>query len=62
MQKAIVINHHEGTEPSHAVFDLNSHLKNGWHVVSVSPMGVGGGGETSRVYWSALVIIETDEE
>jgi len=64
MQKAIIIKTEDinngpigKSTPKENTNELNDLLDKGWHVVTVTPMGITGGGE-NMVISTALVIIE----
>jgi len=61
VQKAMIVHYSQGQEAEDVLHHLNSYLKNGWRVVSVSPMGAGGGCETHRIYWASFVVLEIEQ-
>ena len=61
-QKALIVR--DGPGGAHGLDVLNTHLRRGWRVQHVAPMGGAGAGaaEASRLAFAALVIIERSNQ
>jgi hypothetical protein len=56
-QKLFTVYLNEEAEEDRGVQDfLSEYLDNGWRVVSVTPLGAGGGGEEVLTCWFAVVL------